>query len=120
MKYDVFTIENEALRVEVSARGAEMISILDKAAGGIITHTVFRCPSKMGKGILVSPTVDGNLLTGPTSVDIEDKDDKRTTEEGFDYGIQFLNDKYGTPQKCGVLFIFHYTLFLTFLQDFLS
>mgnify|MGYP000888700882 FL=1 len=37
----------------------------------------------MGKGILVTPTVDGNLLTGPTSVDMEDKDDKSTTAEGL-------------------------------------
>lgn len=57
--------------------------LLDKECGNIITHTVFRTPSKMGKGILVSPTVDGNLLTGPTSVDIDDRDDKKTTNDGF-------------------------------------
>ena len=37
----------------------------------------------MGKGILVSPTVDGNLLLGPTSVDKEDKENKDTSAEGF-------------------------------------
>ena len=37
----------------------------------------------MGKGILVSPTVDGNLLLGPTSVNIDDKDDKSTYAEGL-------------------------------------
>ena len=62
-------------------RGEYML--LDKAAGGVITHTVFRCPSKMGKGILVSPTVDGNLLLGPTAENIEDKSDVRTTAEGL-------------------------------------
>ena len=62
-------------------RGEYML--LDKAAGGIITHTVFRCPSKMGKGILVSPMVDGNLLLGPTAENIEDKSDVRTTAEGL-------------------------------------
>ena len=62
-------------------RGEYML--LDKAAGGIITHTVFRCPSKMGKGILVSPTVDGNLLLGPTAEDIEEKTDVKTTAEGL-------------------------------------
>lgn len=66
--------------------------LLDKDLGDIVTHTVFRTPSKMGKGILVSPTVDGNLLTGPTSVDIEDKDDKRTTEEGFAKIIKEANE----------------------------
>lgn len=57
--------------------------LLDKECGNIVSHTVFRTPSRMGKGILVSPTVDGNLLTGPTSVDIEDKTDNSTTAEGF-------------------------------------
>ena len=57
--------------------------LLDKECGNVVSHTIFRTPSKMGKGILVSPTVDGNLLTGPTSVDMEDKEDKSTTAEGL-------------------------------------
>ena len=57
--------------------------LLDKECGSIISHTVFVTPSKMGKGILVSPTVDGNLLLGPTAVDGEDKTDKSTTTEFF-------------------------------------
>lgn len=58
--------------------------LLDKECGDIISHTVFVTPSKMGKGILVSPTVDGNLLVGPTAVDTEDKGDKSTTVEFFE------------------------------------
>lgn len=57
--------------------------LLDKECGDMVSHTIFRTPSKMGKGILVTPTVDGNLLTGPTSVDMEDKEDTATTAEGF-------------------------------------
>ncbi len=57
--------------------------ILDKAVGNMVSHTIFQCPTKMGKGILVSPTVDGNLLIGPTAEDIEDKYDKSTTSEGL-------------------------------------
>ena len=57
--------------------------LLDKECGDLVSNTIFRTPSKMGKGILVSPTVDGNLLLGPTSVDREDKEDKDTTAEGF-------------------------------------
>lgn len=57
--------------------------LLDKELGSLVSHTIFRTPSKMGKGILVSPTVDGNLLTGPTSVDIDDKENKATTPEGL-------------------------------------
>lgn len=57
--------------------------LLDKECGDIISHTVFVTPSKMGKGILVSPTVDGNLLLGPTAKDGEDKTDKATSAEFF-------------------------------------
>ncbi len=66
----------------VSPRRGEYL-LLDKEAGGAVTHTVFRCPSKMGKGILVSPTVDGNLLLGPTAENIEDKQDTKTTADGL-------------------------------------
>ncbi len=62
-------------------RGEYML--LDKECGSLVSHTVFRCPSKMGKGILVSPTVDGNLLLGPTAEDIEDKTDTSTTAAGL-------------------------------------
>lgn len=57
--------------------------LLDREVGAHISHTVFRCPSKMGKGVLVSPTVDGNLLVGPTAEDITDKQDTSTTPEGL-------------------------------------
>ncbi len=66
----------------VHPRRGEYI-LLDKECGSLVNATIFRTPSKMGKGILVSPTVDGNLLTGPTSVDTEDKSDRSTTAEGL-------------------------------------
>ena len=47
-------------------------------------HTIFALPGKYGKGVLVSPTVHGNLLVGPTAIDIEDKDSTATTREGLD------------------------------------
>lgn len=56
--------------------------LLDKTAGGLLSSTVFRTPGIKGKGILVTPTVDGNLLLGPTATDIDDKDDVSVTEEG--------------------------------------
>ncbi len=62
-------------------RGEYML--LDKECGAYTQRTIFHTPTKMGKGILVSPTVDGNLLLGPTATDIEDKEDTTTTAEGF-------------------------------------
>ena len=53
--------------------------LCDKSIGSLAKHTIFQCPSKMGKGILVTPTVDGNLLIGPSALDIEDKEDTTTT-----------------------------------------
>ncbi len=53
--------------------------LCDKSVGKLANHTIFQCPSKMGKGILVTPTVDGNLLLGPSALDIDDKEDIATT-----------------------------------------
>ncbi len=55
--------------------------LCDKSVGKLANHTIFQCPSKMGKGILVTPTVDGNLLLGPSALDIEDKNDVATTAD---------------------------------------
>lgn len=76
---------------KITPRRGEYI-LLDKGCGSLVTHTIFRTPSPMGKGILVSPTVDGNLLTGPTSVNITDKEDKSTTTDGFAQIIKEANE----------------------------
>ena len=53
--------------------------LLDKEVGGHVKHTIFPQPTNLGKGVLVSPTVHGNLIVGPTAVDIEDKEGNNTT-----------------------------------------
>lgn len=62
--------------------------LLDKNAGSHVGMTIFALPGKMGKGILVSPTVHGNLLIGPTAVDVEDKEGTNTTREGLEQVIE--------------------------------
>lgn len=57
--------------------------LLDRTDNLPFTHTIFQCPSSMGKGVLVSPTVHGNTLLGPTAEDIEDPMDTATTSEGL-------------------------------------
>ncbi|MBA5850823.1 NAD(P)/FAD-dependent oxidoreductase [Clostridium sp. cel8] len=59
--------------------------LFDKAVGNMVSRTIFQLPTKMGKGVLVTPTVDGNLLVGPNAEDIEDKTDVTTTSEGLDF-----------------------------------
>lgn len=76
---------------EVHPRIGEYI-LLDKECGTLCGHTIFRTPTKMGKGILVSPTVDGNLLLGPTSVDTLDKENNETTPDGFSKIIKEANE----------------------------
>lgn len=72
--------------IQLIARRGEYY-LMDKSYGYIASHTVFQCPNKMGKGVLVTPTVDGNLLIGPSATDEMDKDGTDTTPEGLDFVI---------------------------------
>lgn len=75
----------------VHPRRGEYI-LLDRECGSLTDCTIFRTPSEKGKGILLSPTVDGNYLTGPTAVDTENKTDKSSTAEGFSKIISEANE----------------------------
>ncbi len=57
--------------------------LLDRRDGSLAQHTIFQLPSAMGKGVLVTPTVHGNLLVGPTAEDQEDKGCTATTAAGL-------------------------------------
>lgn len=69
--------------------------LLDRSTEGFVTHTIFQLPGKYGKGVLVSPTVHGNTLVGPTAIDIENREGTNTTQEGIDE----LINKAGTTVK---------------------
>ncbi|MCM8711418.1 NAD(P)/FAD-dependent oxidoreductase [Clostridium sp. SYSU_GA19001] len=58
--------------------------LLDREAGNLVSKTIFQLPTAMGKGVLVSPTIHGNLLVGPTAVDLDDKLDLTTTRKGLE------------------------------------
>ena len=57
--------------------------LLDRLPVLPFSRTIFQCPSSMGKGVLISPTVHGNLIIGPTAEDIPDPMDTATTAEGL-------------------------------------
>lgn len=57
--------------------------LMDKLEGSRVSHTLFQCPTVEGKGILVSPTADGNLLIGPTAKVVETPDSNDTTAAGL-------------------------------------
>ena len=56
--------------------------LLDKSEGERVSTVIFQCPSKLGKGVLVSPTVHGNLIVGPNSEPVAG-DDTAVTAEGL-------------------------------------
>ena len=71
-----------AHKLSITPRRGEY-QLLDKKAGTLVSHTIFQLPGKMGKGILVSPTVHGNLLVGPTAENLSDKEAVNTTQAGL-------------------------------------
>lgn len=86
----------DALAVHEMAAPAEYVSkprrgeyfLLDKSEGTRTDHTIFQCPNQDGKGVLVTPTVHGNLLVGPNSENVEWDDTSNTTK-----GLDFVRDK---------------------------
>jgi len=69
-------------RVRLIARRGQYY-LLDHTTDIPFQMTMFQCPTKMGKGVLVSPTTHGNTLLGPTAEDIENNCDTATTAEGL-------------------------------------
>lgn len=67
---------------EIIPRAGEYI-LLDKNEGGTVSHTIFQVPTANGKGVLVTPTADGNLLLGPTAEKADTSDNTETTAGGL-------------------------------------
>lgn len=61
--------------------------LLDKQEGSRVAHVIFQCPNAFGKGVLVAPTVHGNLIVGPNAAAC-DIDDFKTTSQGLSYVAQ--------------------------------
>lgn len=69
-------------KIHITPRRGEYL-LLDKAAGETVHSTIFQLPGVLGKGVLVTPTVHGNLLVGPTAQDTEDFEGTNTTARGL-------------------------------------
>lgn len=70
-------------KMSITPRRGEYF-LLDKSAGAHVSKTIFTLPNQFGKGVLVTPTTHGNLLVGPTAIDIEEKEAVCTTREGLE------------------------------------
>lgn len=68
----------------VTPRRGELI-VFDKLSRRLVEHVVLAVPTKVSKGVLVAPTVFGNVMVGPTAEDVERKDDTSSTAAGLDY-----------------------------------
>lgn len=75
-------VSQEQLKI-VARRGD--YCLLDKTAGEYVSRTIFPLPNKFGKGVLVSPTIHGNLIVGPTAMDVEDKEANNVKQDGIDF-----------------------------------
>ncbi|MGW2491516.1 FAD-dependent oxidoreductase [Streptomyces sp. NPDC001606] len=69
-------------RFTVTPRRGELF-VFDKLARPLVDRIVLPVPSSRGKGVLISPTVYGNVMLGPTAEDLTDRTDTGTSEEGF-------------------------------------
>ncbi len=79
---DVFHNMVSEKKIHITGRRGDYC-LLDKEAGNLVSHTIFPQPTKLGKGVLVSPTIHGNMIVGPTAVDVEDKEANNTTAAGI-------------------------------------
>jgi len=52
--------------------------LLDKPQGTLVSSVIFQCPTKAGKGVVVGPTVHGNLFLGPDNRVVQERDDTST------------------------------------------
>jgi glycerol-3-phosphate dehydrogenase len=66
----------------IKPRRGEYI-LFDRSVGDLVRSVVFPTPNKVSKGILVAPTVHGNVFIGPNATEIDDLDDQETTSPGF-------------------------------------
>lgn len=74
---------------KIGGRKGEYV-LLDRDSGDFVSHTIFTTPTRKGKGILMSNTVDGNIILGPTAVEVLG-DDTETTQDGLNSVVSQAN-----------------------------
>ncbi|OBB11333.1 FAD/NAD(P)-binding oxidoreductase [Mycolicibacterium setense] len=74
-------------RFTVTPRRGELI-VYDKLARPLVDKIVLPVPTSRGKGVLVSPTIYGNVMLGPTSEDLTDRTATGTSETGFEFLLE--------------------------------
>ncbi|NLX71382.1 MAG: NAD(P)/FAD-dependent oxidoreductase [Clostridiales bacterium] len=93
--------------------------LYDRKWGNMVERTIFQPPSAMGKGVLVTPTVDGNLLIGPNAFDTEKRDDNYTSAEGLDFVYNRALESVPSLPRDGVITVFAGLRAIADAQDFI-
>ncbi|MDY0211078.1 MAG: NAD(P)/FAD-dependent oxidoreductase [Acholeplasma sp.] len=86
---DVIASYLEEPEFKITPRKGEYY-VLDRKAVGLFHQVIYPLPTDAGKGVLIVPQVHGNVLLGPTSTLVEDKECYSNTKEGFSYIKQHL------------------------------
>ena len=79
---EIFRMTAEPKFRTLPNRGAYYL--LDKSSGSLVSHVIFQCPSPAGKGVLIAPTVHGNLIVGPNAEEVHSAQDKAVTAAALD------------------------------------
>ena len=79
---DIFHNQLCEHKIHIQPRKGEYY-LLDRQMPALFSHTLFQVPTKMGKGVLISPTVHGNTLLGPSATNVADGDDVSTTDDAL-------------------------------------
>lgn len=91
---DIFHNMVSEKKIHITPRRGEYM-LLDHEVKDYVRHTVFQLPGKLGKGVLVSPTVHDNVIVGPTALDIEDREGTNTSAAG----LSEVREKCGLAMK---------------------
>lgn len=91
-----------ARRLRIAARRGEYC-LYDSEYGPLFSHTVFQAPSSAGKGVLVTPTVHGNLLVGPNAVEQTSKTDLSTSAEGLRFVLESARKTWPDASARGMI-----------------
>ncbi len=91
-----------AYKLRIVPRRGEYL-LYDTDQGAAFSHTVFQAPSRAGKGVLVTPTVHGNLLVGPNAVEQGSKEDVSTSAEGLAFVLEAARRTWPEAGTRGVI-----------------
>ncbi len=92
-------------KYKITPRSGEYI-IFGRDSGSLINHVLFQMPTKMGKGVLITPTYHNNLMIGPDAIDIENEDKSTHTKRLVDI---FMKAQKTTDKINEKLFIRSFT-----------